>query len=304
MAFARNRAGQMVAASDLPSVGPAIFHCAGCGGEVTLCRQSASQACFRHVRPAACELGALRALHAAALQLLAESRFVYAPAPTQNGNGHGNRHMIEVWGQASVCTTVDGIPVDFFAETLAGPPLIIQIAIKSLSTVSTQSTIRALGYAALEISIPNPGEVLGLGDLREVALHGLTNKVWLWHPAIGDRERHAQPERQSAEVALLFAEAEKPATKLSVPVAVAPWVKAGGLAADAAYRQLPVAEKIRALEQQLGKPWERWPDAFDTLSGHVNCLTHHREPVSRVNLSACKRESSSPYQRPQQQRQQ
>ncbi|MCP3716372.1 hypothetical protein [Paraburkholderia sp. CNPSo 3281] len=35
MAFARNRAGQMVAASDLPSVGPAIFHCAGCGGEVT-----------------------------------------------------------------------------------------------------------------------------------------------------------------------------------------------------------------------------------------------------------------------------
>ncbi|WP_154678095.1 hypothetical protein [Paraburkholderia nodosa] len=36
--------------------------------------------------------------------------------------------------------------------------------------------------------------------------------------------------------------------------------------------------------------------------GH--CLTHHREPVSWFNLSACKRESSSPYQRPQQQRQQ
>ncbi len=145
---------------------------------------------------------------------------------------------------------------------MAGP-LIIQIAIKSLCNASTRWTIRALGYAALEISIPNLEEVMGLGDLREVVLHRLANEVWLWHPAIGNRERHAQPERQSAEVALLFAEVEKPATKLSVPVAVGPWVNAGGLAVDAAYRQLPVAEKIRALEQQLGKPCERWPDAVD-----------------------------------------
>ncbi len=78
MAFARNRAGQLVAANDLPSVGPAIFYCAGWGGEVILCRQDASQADFRHVRPAACELGAQRALHAAAVQLLAESRFFVA----------------------------------------------------------------------------------------------------------------------------------------------------------------------------------------------------------------------------------
>ncbi|SDR61920.1 hypothetical protein [Paraburkholderia tuberum] len=262
MAFARNRAGQLVAANDLPSVGPAIFYCAGCGGEVTLCRQDASQADFRHVRPAACELGAQRALHAAAVQLLAESRFVVAPALTQKGTGHCKRHMIEEWGLASVRTTVDGIPVDFFAETLAGP-MIIQIAIKSLYNASTRSTIRALGYAALEISIPKPGEVLGIGDLREVVLHGLTNKVWLWHPAIGNRERHAQPKRRPAEVALLFGEVEKPAAKLSVPVAVTPWVQAGGLAADAAYRQLPVAEKIRALEQQLGEPCARWPDAVD-----------------------------------------
>jgi len=190
MAFARNRAGQVVAANDLPSIGPSRFQCAGCGGEVTLC-QNASQACFQHVRPAACELGALRALHAAALQLLAESRFVAAPALTQNGNGHGKRRMIEEWGEASVCTQVDGIPVDFFAETLAGS-LIIQIAIKSLYNATTRSTIRALGYAALEISIPNPGEVLGMGDLRQLVLHGLTNKVWLWHPAIGNRERHGQ----------------------------------------------------------------------------------------------------------------
>jgi len=260
MAFARNRLGQVVAASDLPSVGPAIFHCAGCGGEVTLCRENASQAWFRHVRPASCELGALRALHAAALQLLAESRFVAAPELTQNGKGHGRRRMIEQWCEASLCTQVDGIPVDFFAETLAGP-LVIQIAIKSLYNATTRSTIRALGYAALEISIPNPGEVLGMGDLREIVLHGLTNKVWLWHPAISHRERHAQPQRRPAEVALLFGEVAKPVSKLSVPVAT--WVQAGALAADAAYRHLPVAEKIRALEQQLGEPCERWPDAID-----------------------------------------
>jgi len=76
MAFATNAAGQVVAACDLPSVGPAVFHCSGCGGEVTLCRPAGSPACFRHTRPTHCELGALRALHAAALQLLVESRFV------------------------------------------------------------------------------------------------------------------------------------------------------------------------------------------------------------------------------------
>ncbi|WP_213309225.1 hypothetical protein [Paraburkholderia sacchari] len=262
MAFAMNTAGQVVAANDLPSLGPTLFHCAGCGGEVSLCRQNGSQAYFRHVRPATCEFGVQRALHAATLHLLAESRFVAPPALTHNGNGHGKRRMIEEWGQASVCTTVDGVPVDFFAETLAGP-LIIQIAIRSLYDASTRSTIRALGYAALEISIPKPDEVLGIGDLREVVLHGLTNKVWLWHPAIGNRDRHAQPKQRPAEVALLFGEVEKPAAKLSVPVAVTPWVQAGGLAAGAAYRQLPVAEKIRALEQQLGEPCERWPDAID-----------------------------------------
>uniref|UniRef100_UPI00142896FE hypothetical protein n=1 Tax=Paraburkholderia oxyphila TaxID=614212 RepID=UPI00142896FE len=226
------------------------------------CRQNASQAYFQHVGPVACELGTLHALHAAALQLLAESRFVTAPALTQNRKGHGKRSMIEAWGEASVFAKVDGIPVDFFAETLAGP-LIIQIAIKSLYNATTRSTVRALGYAALEISIPKPGEVLGIGDLREVVLHGLTNKIWLWHPAIGNRECHVPPQRQPAEVALLFGEVERPAAKLSVPVAVTPWMQAGGLAADAAYRQLPVAEKLRALERQLGEPCARWPDAVD-----------------------------------------
>lgn len=262
MAFAANSAGQVVAANDLPSVGPAIFHCAGCGGKVILCRQNASHAYFRHARPAACELGMLHALHAAALQLLAESRFVAAPALTTNGNGRGRRRIIEEWGEASICTKVDGIPVDFFAETLAGP-LIIQIAIKALYTATIRSTIRALGYAALEISISNPDEVLGIGGLREVVLHRLTNKVWLWHPAIGNRERYAQQKRRPAEVALLFGELERPPAKLSVPAADTPWVKAGGLAAAAAYRQLPVADKIRALEQQLGEPCERWPGAID-----------------------------------------
>jgi hypothetical protein len=128
MAFTRNRAAQVVAANGLPAVGPARSHCTGCGGEVAMFHQDASQACFRYVRPVACEQGALRALHTAALQLLAESRFVAAPGLTQYGNGYAKRRMIEYLGEASVCTQVDGIPVDFFAETLAGP-LIIQIAI-------------------------------------------------------------------------------------------------------------------------------------------------------------------------------
>jgi hypothetical protein len=46
-------------------------------------------------------------------------------------------------------TRVDGIPVDLYAGTLAGP-LIIQIAIKSLYDATTRPNVRALRYAALE----------------------------------------------------------------------------------------------------------------------------------------------------------
>lgn len=263
MAFARNSAGQVVAASDLPSVGPEIFKCAGCDSEVRLSRPPRSHAYFRHVGSEACELGALRAVHAAAVDLLLESRFVEAPPLTLNGNGHNKRRMIEEWGsEASACTNVDGARVDFFAETLAGP-LIIQIAVKSLYDATTRPGVRALRYAALEISIPKPEAIRSLGDLRDVVLRGITNKIWLWHPAIGNRAHKPLPERRHAEMALLFGEVEKPAAKLSMPVAATPWVDAGGLATDAVYRQIPVAEKIRLVERQLGEPCDRWPDVVN-----------------------------------------
>jgi hypothetical protein len=259
MAFARNGSGKVVAACDLPAIGPAIFHCAGCGDEVTLCRPPGSQAFFRHECGAACELGAL---HAAALQLLVESRFVDAPLLTQNGNGQGRRRMIEEWGsEVSVLTRIDGVRVDLYAETLAGP-LIIQIAIKSLYDATSRPSVKALGYAALEISIPNPYAIFSVGELREVVLRGLTNKIWLWHPAIRNRTRHVQPERRPVEMAL-FGEVEKAPAKLSIPVPVTPWVSAGWLATDAAYRQMSVTDKIRSLERQLGLPCDRWPDAVD-----------------------------------------
>lgn len=263
MAFARNGAGQVVAAHDLPLVGPAIFRCASCGGGVSLCRPAGAHAYFRHAQGNACEHGALRALHAAALELLVESRFVHAPPLTQNGIGRGKRQMTEAWGvEASVCARVDGVSVDLYAETLAGP-LIIQIAIPELYDPSSRAAIRALGYAALEISIPNPSEVLSIGDLREVVLHGLKNKIWLFHPALANPDRQPQRGRRVAEMALLFGEVEKPAAKLSMPVAMAPWADVGGIAKAVPYRQLSVSEKILQLEQQLGEPCDRWPDVVD-----------------------------------------
>jgi len=261
MAFAINAAGQVVAASDLPSLGPAVFHCAGCGGEVTLCSPSASRAYFRHARPARCEHGALRALHAAALQLLVNSRFVEAPPLTQNVNGQGKRRMLEEWGSdVSLRIQVDGVAVDLYAETLAGP-LIIQIAIRSLYDPTTRPSVKALGYAALEISIPKPTAITTIRKLREIVLRGVTNKVWLCHPAIASCETKARNERRPVEMAL-FGEVEKPPAKLSMPVA-APWVSVGELASDAAYRNISTADKIRVLERQLGSPCDRWPDAVN-----------------------------------------
>ncbi|WP_321935181.1 hypothetical protein [Paraburkholderia sp. J8-2] len=263
MAFALNGAGQVVAAHDLPRVGPAIFRCANCGGEVSLYRPDNSHAYFRHARGSACEQGALHALRAAALQTLVESRFVHAPPLSRSGSGRVKRHMIEAWGaEASTCTRVDGVGVDFYAETLAGP-LIIQIAMRALYDPNSRLAIRALGYAALEISIPRPGVVLCVGDLREVVLHGLTNKIWLWHPAIGNRERQPLAQRRMAETALLFGEAKKAPSRLSMPVVISPWADVGTIATGVPYRQLPVSERIREIEQQLGEACEDWPDAVN-----------------------------------------
>jgi hypothetical protein len=261
MAFATTAAGQVVAACDLPSVGPAVFRCAGCGGEVMLCRPAGSRACFRHPRPAHCDLGALRALHAAALQLLVESRFVEAPPLTQNGKGQGKHRLIEQWGEMSVRTRIEGVPVDLYAETLAGP-LIIQVAVRSLYDPITRLGVKALGYAALEISISRPDAITSIGELREVVLRRLTNKIWLAHPAIGNRAPRAQREPHPVEMAL-FGEVEKPAAKLSMPVAAAPWVRAGELVAEASYRQMSPADRIRTIELQLGSPCDRWPDAVN-----------------------------------------
>jgi len=79
-------------------MGAPNFHCASCGSQVSLFRPDRAHAYFRHASGSACEHGPLRALHAAALQLLVESRFVHAPLLTQHVSAHGKRHVIEAWG--------------------------------------------------------------------------------------------------------------------------------------------------------------------------------------------------------------
>jgi hypothetical protein len=79
IAFARNSAGQLVAATDLLDNVPQTYSCVACGHALEVRRSAKSPAYFRHVTNA-CERGNLHATRAAALAILAEGRFVFAPA--------------------------------------------------------------------------------------------------------------------------------------------------------------------------------------------------------------------------------
>ncbi|MEA3084366.1 MAG: hypothetical protein QOC89_2063 [Paraburkholderia sp.] len=277
IAFARNSAGQLVSATDLLDNVPQTYSCVACGHALEVRRPAKSPAYFRHVTDA-CELGNQHATRAAALSILAEGRFVFAPAllgPSGRSGprkGKDSHRVLEQWGDdVALDTIIDGVAVDFFAHTLGGP-LVIQVCIPDIYNVRRHVAVKALGLPTLEIVVPRKERIHRISDLRRVVQQGLSNKVWLRHPVLeqGIRVKDSAPSHQVPGAALANEGADAP-TRLTVPLAVPSWINAGSHAENALYRQKPIPGKIEVLEGLLGLSCDRWPDAVDIEVQSQSC---------------------------------
>jgi hypothetical protein len=268
IAFARNAAGQLVAATDLLDSVPQSYRCVACGHALEVRRPARLPAYFRH-ESNACEMGNQHALRAAALAVLVEGRFVFAPA-LRNPSGSGSlrrgkeaHRVLDEWGDdVALETAIEGVPVDFFAHTLGGP-LIIQICVPDIYDARSRVAVKALGLPTLEITIPRKERIHRLSDLRRVIQHSLTNKLWLSHPVLEGTARPTGVSAHPTAGAALANDRASAPTRLTVPLQVPAWVAAGSHAENAVYRQMSVAGKIEALERLLGLSCDRWPDAVD-----------------------------------------
>jgi hypothetical protein len=272
IAFARNDAGEMVAARELFELAPASYTCAGCGKALRLRFARKGLTFFTHLDGPDCPLGAHLALRAAVLQLLADTRVIQTPPvlPQVPRRPAGRKKAppvsLEEWDTGSVDAVVDNIIVDFLAETLAGK-LGILVTLPGLTDPNRREQMRTLSIPVLEVVIAKPGEVHTFADLRDRLLDDTHNKHWLTHPSL---EPEGAPVFNPTPLELKLgwtAEAQplaggevKPSKTTSpLPLRQRPSEANPHLA----FRQLSVSEKIEVIEKRMGCAQRKWSPLAD-----------------------------------------
>jgi hypothetical protein len=247
IAFARNAAGRIAAATDFFVTQQAVYFCIACG---QLLRRESGNAGFPHFvheASAACKRAAHAALRAAACQVLEECRFIKAPSPVDTSKYA--RDVLIQWAESATDIEVDGTRVDFLAE---GPDGQLSVVLTISGQRAALRAAAATSLPTLEVTLPPPGEVGGFADLRQALLHASANKRWLWYPAPKDRVR---------------ARDDEPGVATAVPAPAAqadgPWRAATTFLDSARYQQLDVSEKRVVLEERMKAPCDRWPAQTD-----------------------------------------
>jgi hypothetical protein len=268
MAFACDASGYVVAASDLLAVVPVDYHCAGCQRGVILKSSTRGSPYFVHVDKQECLLGAQRALRAAALQVLQESRFVHAPPLPGSSMPRSGRNaakpLLEEWAAATADWQVDGVPVDLFAQAMSGE-LVVSLAIPGLFDAKNRERVVSLGLAALEIALVKPATIHTFAQVHELVLRSITNKQWLYHPAVAVEPALTPLERKLHwdEASAMLSVEQAPPSRTSVRVPPARAERVGALTENFIYRQQTLGRKIEILEARLGRKCDTWPDELD-----------------------------------------
>jgi hypothetical protein len=268
IAFARSESGELVAAQELFQLAPALFTCVACKASVELRFARKGHPFFAHADGKDCPLGAHYAVRAAAIQLLQRIRSIQTPSLKHlaRQNPRGKKGSIppvsEEWDTGIPDATVEGLTVDFLAETLAGR-LGIQVSLPGLTDPGRRERLRGLAFPVLEIALSKPTAIQSFADLKTAVIESVDNKSWLSHPAL---EPELTPlERQlgwEAEPVPLDGAA---AIRARTSVALTPAQRKGAadIAECAIFRQLPVTRKIESLERRIGAPQAKWPDTMD-----------------------------------------
>jgi hypothetical protein len=268
IAFARNVGDYMVAATDVLAVVPAVYRCAACDREIILRSGTRGQPYFIHADRQECLLGAQRALRAAALQVLQESRFVNAPplpgASASRKVRNPAKPLLEEWAVATADWQVDGLPVDLFAQAMSGD-LVVSLAIPGLFDAKYRERVANLGLAALEIALPKPSTLHTFAQLQELVLRSTTNKHWLCHPAVTVEAALTPMEKKLHwdEAPAMLSGGHRPPSRSSVRVPEAQAQHAGALTESFIYKQQTLGHKIEILEARLGRKCDAWPAELD-----------------------------------------
>ncbi|MBC8737062.1 hypothetical protein F6X40_09600 [Paraburkholderia sp. UCT31] len=265
--FAKDESGRITAANDTFAVTRSAFHCLACNEPLVLRRGRGNAGpYFIHAQAAECRLGPQLALRAAALTVLTDSRFIKTPSLPRVSAGASQRRpptgcALEQWAVSVADHVVEQVPVDFVAETLAGQ-LIIQISIPGLLDTQIRDKIRALELPALEVVLAKPATIHGMADLKELLLHSITNKRWLFHPAMSDG-RALLEKKLNWPAPQRTAALRQTAASATKHIGPSTWSPAHVFADNALYCQLVLGDKIEYLEAKMGMRCDRWPDYVD-----------------------------------------
>ena len=274
--FAKDQAGFCVSARDTYALSRGTFFCLGCGKPVKLAG-SETLPHFRHQRGTECPVAGQKALLAAAQALLAETRFIKAPARGHSVFERLHKHAYvghEQWIDSASNVEVEGVLVDFVAEQ-GDARLLIHISIPGMLDTERRERVRQIDMPTLEVVLRNPAEIDNFGELSRVLLHDIENKRWLLSDSEYLQLEHrgyVASKEEPPPIALAAEEFRIDGFRSLKRVPYDGWNSVAALVGNAMYRELVSSAKIAELEKLLGTTQDKWPADVGILVRAHECF--------------------------------
>ena len=266
IAFAKDAAGNIAAASAFFVSQRSEYFCVACDKLLQRVSGAGQYPHFVHATKTRCRHSAQHALRVAAQHVLADARFMRAPAPPRASApidasspreepGPRSTGLLVNWAFSARDVTVTSVPVDFLASDSQFGQVAIQFVAPGVEAVHAPPLPKDI--PVLQVTLPRPEEVHGFADLRQALLHDVANKTWLVAPYDALNAEVAADDAEGAQ-ASRAAQAETAAAEQGRP-----WHRAMSFADNAIFRQLAPAQKFEALERLMDVPREKWPAEAD-----------------------------------------
>ena len=259
IAFAKDVAGNISAASEFFATQRSEHFCVACGRPLTRRVGPRNYPHFVHEEAVKCAKAAHLALRAAAQRVLAEARFLRVPVPVAanlEGSKAGvhSQGILLQWATSASDVNVVQVPVDFLADTQIGQ-LALRLSIPGLNASEPTKAAPLPEIPLLQVNLPAPELVHGFADLRQALLHDVATKSWISQPVVKTPGHAGPPE-------VLLA-AEESGDSAAVGVDSKPWHRAIAFADSAIYRQLTPSRQLEVLERLMNLPRQTWPPEVD-----------------------------------------
>lgn len=246
--------------------------CPGCGDPLLAKKGEVNVQHFAHHSGAECATGAETALHLAAKQLVADSRWIRLPslevAVTRDDPECGRFDARKTFGsdeawhfdEVSLEMTIGAVRPDAvgFVDTTGHG---IEIRVTHAVDADKQTYLKGLGLPFIEVNLAAlTGQAVTFDTLVGEVLEAVDNKKWLFHPRRAEWEAQLLAGFDEWRRARLEALAEQAAERLARATARAPSRDDVYRIANEKYRALPNSMKWSRLEYELGLKRDEFPN--------------------------------------------